>query len=566
MAVIGIDLGTTNSLAAVWRNDRYELIPNSLGEFLTPSVVSVDEYNQILTGKIAKERLISHPDMTAASFKRYMGTKKEFSLGKNTFRAEDLSSFILRQLKNDAEKYLNEPVTEAIISVPAYFYDSQRTATKLAGKLAGLKVERIINEPSAAAIAYQNSLGEDKTFLVFDLGGGTLDISVVETFENIVEIVAISGDNHLGGDDFNTYIAERFYSVNPGLKEKLSQQEKATVLRLAEQCKIALSSINITCMIFEHNGEHYEMAIDSEQMMNCCAPLFGRINKTLKHVLKDSHMRIEEIDEIILIGGSSKMPAIQKYIRHLTGKIPKTGIDPDKAVAAGAGIVAGIKCRDVAIKDLILTDICPFTLGVNVFNTQTKKPEFSPIIERNTSLPISNTKIYQTIFDNEKLIKFSIYQGESINIEDNLLLGECLIQVPPAPAGKIQFATCFTYDINGILNVDVTCLQTGTSVHKSIISNSSLSEKEIEEHLSNMQKLKANPCEQDNNRLVIARGERLFAENYGQLRDLISSKLDCFNAALKSNDILKIEKTRKAVSLFFDQIDQEDFGLNEEEI
>lgn len=565
MAVIGIDLGTTNSLAAIWRDGNCSLIPNLFSEFLTPSVISVDDNGDILIGKIAKERLISHPDRTVASFKRFMGTSKEYSLGDRVFRPEDLSSLVIRQLKTDAEAYLQEPVTEAIISVPAYFNDRQRTATKLAGKLAGIKVERIINEPSAASLAYLNSFCEDKLFLVFDFGGGTLDVSLVETFENIIDIIAISGDNHLGGDDINQAIADQFYKVHSGLREMLTLQEQASVLRLAEQCKIALSTSNISCMIGQFKGKQYQMSLDNNQLVEICAPLFGRIKNVLNKVLRDSNKSINEIDDIILVGGSSKMPIIRKYLTYLTGKEPKIKIDPDKAVAVGAGIVSGIKRREQMVKDIVLTDICPFTLGVEAFNPESNTLSFSPIIERNTSLPVSNTQIYQTIRNRQKTVNLRIYQGESYTVANNLLLGEISIQVPPAPAGMSEVNVRFTYDINGILEVEVTSLQTHETVRKVIVSNSNLTQPEIEQRLTELSTIKINPCENNENRLLLARGERLYEENYGEIREMIERQLLFFESVLEHKNILEIKKAQRSVSAFFDQLDSYEPGLQEGE-
>lgn len=564
LAVIGIDLGTTNSLAAVWRGGKSELIPNSYGEYLTPSVVSVDDNGEILTGKVAKERLITHPDRTASSFKRFMGTDKTYSLGSHTFRAEDLSSFIIRQLKADAEAYIKEPVTEAVISVPAYFNDNQRSSTKLAGELAGLKVERIINEPSAAAIASRDEEDSEKTFLVFDLGGGTLDVSIVETFENIIEIVAISGDNHLGGDDFNAAIADRFYHTYPELSSVLTAQERNTVLRLTERCKIALSSQSMAGIVYDYHGKQYEMLLNEQQLIECCASLFVRIEKVIRHALKDSGKTVSEIDEIILVGGSSKMPTIKKYLEHLTSRKLISRVPPDYAVAVGAGIVSGIKSRSDGVKDLVLTDICPFSLGVDVWNDVAGKAVFDPIIERNAPLPTSNTRLFVTRKNYQKSIKMSIYQGESLNLENDLQLDECEVRVPSAPAGKYPIAVCFTYDINGILDIEIQPGQ-GAKPYKKLIANkNALSKNEIEQHLAALKELKVNPDGQDENSLLLARGERLYAENSGQIREAIAAGLDLFQRALCQHKILEIEKAKRQLVRLFDQIEEADFGLNEE--
>ncbi len=564
MAVIGIDLGTTNSLAAVWRDGKSELIPNSYGEYLTPSVVSVDENDEILIGKVAKERLITYPDRTASSFKRYMGTDKTYSLGSHTFRAEDLSSFIIRQLKADAEAYLKEPVTEAVISVPAYFNDNQRSSTKLAGVLAGLTVERIINEPSAAAIASRDEEDSENTFLIFDLGGGTLDVSIVETFENIIEIIAISGDNHLGGDDFNAAIAERFYHTYPELSSVLTTQERNTMLRLTERCKIALSSQSMAGFVYDYHGKQYEMMLNQEQLIECCASLFVRIEKVILHALRDSGKTVDDIDEIVLVGGSSKMPSIQKYLEHLTGRKLISRVSPDYAVAIGAGIVSGIKSRSDGVKDLVLTDICPFSLGVDVWDDAAGKAVFDPIIERNTPLPTSNIHTFCTRRDYQKSIEMSIYQGESLNVENDLLLDKCTIRVPSATAGKNPIKVCFTYDINGILDVEVQPAPGAKPYKKLIVNENALSKVEIEQHLAELREMKLNPDGQDENSLLLARGERLYAENSGQIRNAVAEGLNGFRTALSQHKILEIERTKRRLSEMFDRIEEANFGLNEE--
>ena len=302
MATVGIDLGTTNSLVSVWQDDKCTLIPNNLGEYLTPSVVGIDENGEMLVGRTAKERLISHPENTVASFKRFMGTEKTFMLGNRRFTAADLSSMVLRQLKEDAEKYLGEPVEEAVISVPAYFNDFQRNATKMAGELAGLTVERLVNEPSAAALAYRfGKTKEDQTFLVFDFGGGTLDISIVDAFDSVIEIVAVAGDNHLGGDDVNRAIAEKFLSVNRIDEGKITNEERASLIRESEKLKRTLTDAPEGEMEVVIGGQIYQMKLDAKGLLEVSAKLLEGIGIPLKRAMNDSGYGWEDIDEIIMI-------------------------------------------------------------------------------------------------------------------------------------------------------------------------------------------------------------------------------------------------------------------------
>lgn len=556
MAIIGIDLGTTNSLAAVWRNGKCELIPNSFGEFLTPSVVGFDDDDSLIVGKIAKQRLISHPGMTAASFKCFMGTNQEIELGGKSFTPAELSSFVLRQLKADAELYLGEPVEEAVISVPAYFDDNGRSATKLAGELAGLKVERIINEPSAAALAYRQSTNEDAMFLIFDFGGGTLDISIVDIFDSVIEIVSVAGDNHLGGDNFNRAIAEYFCKVNQLNYASLPDEVKAVVLKQAELCKIALSTQKDAAMVLHFNNEVYTLALDNQKLLEITASVFERIEAPVVKALQDAYIGADEISQVILIGGSSHMLLVQRYLENLFRREITVTISPDTAVAVGAGIAAGIKARNEEIKDMVLTDICPFSLGVNTFNKDDPNlPYFSPIIERNTTLPASIVDKYYTSVDNQTVMAIRIAQGEKMYFKHNLYLGEIEVDVTPAPAGQRGVDVRFTYDINGILQVDVTSHETGKTISKTIVNNNRLTETEIQTKLSQLEKIKVHPRELDENKLLIARAESLFEECPVHFREALKNRLESFNEILSSQNARMIRKSAKGFKGFLDLIE-----------
>lgn len=334
MAIIGIDLGTTNSLACVCQDGRTVLIPNSLGEKLTPSAVSIDENGEICVGAVARERLVTHPEASAASFKRYMGTNKVFTLAGHSFTPQELSSFVLRQLKEDAERFLGEEVTEAVISVPAYFNDNQRYATREAGRLAGIQVERLVNEPSAAALAASRSSGEEEgSYLVFDFGGGTLDVSVVDYFANVIEIVAVSGDNRLGGDDFDEAIARSFCAHHQMDYDGLDPQRRAVLLGLSEKCKRELSEQDEAELVWE--AEEKRMPLNNLVLAGLGHGLFDRISQVIETVLRDSARSIEEIDEIVLVGGSSRMPVVSLYLQTLLKRKPDMVASPDEVVAMG---------------------------------------------------------------------------------------------------------------------------------------------------------------------------------------------------------------------------------------
>lgn len=556
MAVIGIDLGTTNSLACIWKDGKAQLIPNSFGEYMTPSVVGVDDDNNIIVGKTAKERLISHPDKTVSSFKCFMGTDKKIILDDKEYRAEELSSLVLRKIKEDAEVYLGESVEEAVISVPAYFNDNGRSSTKLAGELAGFKVERIINEPSAAALAYGIDTAEDNTYLVFDFGGGTLDISIVDIFDGVIEIIAVAGDNHLGGDDFNLAVAKYFCAENGLDFELIPAEQRAIILKQAELCKITLSSSSKAGMVASINGADYSLVLDSNMLLKATASIFDRIKAPMSKALTDASMTADDISAVILVGGSSHMPLVQKYLESLFKREIRCTVSPDTAVALGVGIVTGIKSREDDIKDIVLTDICPFTLGINNYNdADPYRPVFFPLIERNTTLPASVEHDFYTSVNNQREINISVAQGEKYYFAGNLKLGEITVNVPPAPAGKEGVTVRLTYDINGILQIDVTRIGTNKTKSKTIISNKQLSEDEISRRLAELEKLKIHPRESDEVIYLVARAERLFEESKADTRDIIRERLQYFNSVVESQDLRKIRIACENFKKFLDIAD-----------
>lgn len=556
MAIIGIDLGTTNSLACVCREGKPVLIPNSLGETLTPSVVSVDENGEICVGAVAKERLISHPETSAASFKRYMGTDKVFTLAGHDFTPQELSSFVLRQLKEDAERFLNEEVTEAVISVPAYFNDNQRYATKEAGQLTGIHVERLVNEPSAAALTASRISGEDEgSYLVFDFGGGTLDVSVVDYFDNIIEIIAVSGDNHLGGDDFDEVIARSFCIHHQIAYDELEQQKRAALLHLSEQCKRELTRQDETELVWE--AEDKKMPLTNLLLAGLSQELFDRISQVIAKALRDSDRTIEDMDEIVLVGGSSKMPVTALYLQTLLKRRPCMVASPDEVVAMGVGIYAGVKERRQDIKDLVLTDICPFTLGVNVVNyADDKNPIMSTVIERNSVLPCSRTGHYTNSYDNQCQIVIGIYQGEAYYCNENLKLGEIVMNILPVKKGEAHLEICFSYDINGILEVEVVDYTTGQIWRKVLTSEKlRLSEEELKRRLEELRAYKLMPCGGIRTKVVMARGERLFTQLLGAKRQQVAMMMHQIQQALANQNNQLISKYLKEAEELFDQLE-----------
>ena len=557
MAVIGIDLGTTNSLASICRDGKAILIPNSLDQTLTPSVVSVDEDGKICVGSVAKERLISHPENSAASFKRYMGTDKVFTLAGQDFTPQELSSFVLRQLREDAERFLGEKVEEAVISVPAYFNDNQRYATKEAGRLAGLKVDRLINEPSAAALATSRISGDDEgSYLVFDFGGGTLDVSVVDYFENIIEIIAVSGDNRRGGNDFDEIIARSFCTHYQIEYDELEPQMEATLLRLSENCKQELSGKDETELVWE--AEDKKLPFNNLMLAGLCQEIFDRISQAIEKVLRDSARKIEDVDEIVLVGGSSRMPVVALYLQTLLKKKPRVIGSPDEVVAMGAGIFAGIKERKEDVKDLVLTDICPFTLGVNVANhADEDNPIMSPVIERNSILPCSKTGFYTNAYHNQRHITIGIYQGEAYYCRENIELGAIEMDILPVLKGETRLQVKFSYDINGILEVEVIDL-VKKQVEKKVLTCTSLrlSEEELNRRLEELQAYKLMPSGGIRAKLALARGERLFTQLTGIRRMQAADAMAQLQNAIVGQNDQQIANCLRTVEEIFDRLEE----------
>ena len=558
--LIGIDLGTTNSLAAVFKDGKAQIIPNRLGKELTPSVVAVDEEGTVLVGETAKEYGILHPVNAAKVFKRSMGTDKEYELGSKKVRAEELSSLVLRSLKEDAESYLGCEVNDAIISVPAYFNEFQRKATKQAGELAGLEVLRIISEPTAAAIAYGvGEDGRDEKCLVFDLGGGTFDVSILSFFMNIMEVHAVAGDNFLGGEDFTSVLADMFLEQSAIAPETLDIKTRNKVLKAAEICKCRFTKEDEVLMSCTIDDETIERKISLSDYEKACEPLLERLRKPLERTIRDANLKISEIDKIVLVGGATRLPIVRKFVIKLFGKFPSS-INPDTAIATGVALQCGMKQRDKEIKEVILTDVCPFTLGteINVDNGYfDESNHYLPIIERNTVIPVSRTETVCTARDNQTRVRVTILQGESRIASNNITLGEIVVPVPAGPKGKEAVDITFTYDINSLLEVIVKVHSTGVS-RKTVIQGGEckLSEEEVAERLEKLSYLKQNPRDEEANKLVILRAERLYEESRADARTAIDRAIMNFERVLSRKDRLEIERARKELSDFLDKIEE----------
>ncbi len=556
--IVGIDLGTTNSLIAYFTENGPEIIPNRLGKNLTPSVVSMDEEGQIYVGETAKERSLLFPGTSASVFKRNMGSGKKYKLLDKEFTAEELSSFVLRALKEDAEAFLGEEITEAVISVPAYFNDARRRATKEAGRLAGLNVERIISEPTAAAVAYGLYQNRDHArYLVFDLGGGTFDVSILELFENILEVRAVAGDNFLGGEDFTRVLEEAFFEKNSELDRlEFSEKELNHIHKQADNMKIGFTDSNVSKMKCNIKDSVYEMEMSLSEYEERCSELLDKIRQPVKRSLSDAHIKLADIDKVVLVGGATKSPVVRHFASKIFKRFPDTNINPDEAVALGAAIQAAMKERNESIKEVILTDVCPFTLGTEVVREWQpgcfENGIFCPIIERNTVIPTSRTDRVYTAHDYQTKIRVNVLQGESRIAANNLSLGEILVDVPSKKAGEEAIDITYTYDVNSILEVEVRVVSTNEVVKKVFKGqNVGMTDEEIAARFEELSYLKIHPRDREENKHLLYQGERIYEESLGDKRLMVEEALHRYEAALNTYDNSKIEEAKKGIQGIF---------------
>ena len=578
--MIGIDLGTTNSLATyIDDNGEIQFIKNEYGNILIPSVVGIDENDDIIVGELAKERRMMNAGETASNFKRRMGTDAKIKVKNRIFDAQMLSSFVLKHLKENAEKQLNEKINRAIISVPAYFNDKQRRDTKMAAELAGLAVERLINEPTAAALSLgSNILNQNLKFIVLDLGGGTFDVTLLETFENIMDVISISGDTMLGGEDFTTKICEIFLKNIELAITDLSRDERTKLYTKADRAKKLISLRDVEIEL-EIKGKNYKSEITQENFRETVKPLLVKMKVAIDKALQDGNTDAREIEKVILVGGAVKLGIIEefveKYFHKMRGekiyfnnddfiennKLVSIAADPDTVVAYGVGIAVGMKERNKVFKERILTDVCPFTLGTEIVGRR-----FAPIIPRNTTVPTSRSEYFYTIEDYQSQVTVGIYQGESLNIDDNLFLGEFLLDVPQNLAGKEAINVRFTYDINGILEVEAKVVSTGVKKSKLII-NGDLSEEEKNEKIKMLEEIKIQSENKNKDKLLLERANRIYAEIVNtEIRNHISEYLENYQKIVVTGDRIRIQKTKKSFSEFLDKIDPEINDMSVEDI
>ncbi len=605
MSIIGIDLGTTNSLATYWKDGQVQFIPDASGGYLMPSAVGCipsEDGENFFIGHEAKALLSSKEGETALSFKRFMGTKKTWRLGNSDYTAMELSAMVLKKIKDYGETFLGEPIDEAVITVPAYFNDKQRSDTKKAAQIAGLKADRLVNEPSAAALAYRmeqvtnrmtgkgmnqtadqemnQTVGKgmnqmavqgmesgdfslpDQSLLVFDFGGGTLDLSYVECFDNVIEIIAVAGDNALGGDDIDALMAEHFCRIHHLEPEALGAPLWSMLLCRAEEAKRKLEEKAWAKVSLEYAGTDYTAEFSEDLLFELCMPLFSKIKTLFLHILEDAGHSIAELDDLIMVGGSSRLSVVKRFLTELLGKEPVVLGDTDKVVAMGAGIYTGIRGRNQDIRDILMTDVCPFTLGVESFRRQGDKQGYLlPMIERNSTLPAFRCERLVTLYDYQSKVTIKIYQGEEYYAKDNIYLGEVTANVEPKKAGLEWIDVYFSYDINGILHVEV--VNSRQEKNQILLANQQLSPAELEHYKRVLEEQMISEKEQENHEKLLEKARGYYEQSTGARREWIGRMIDWFIAGINSNRRYRIKKAVREMEEQLKHLAEEDEHLEE---
>ena len=546
--IIGIDLGTTNSCVAVMEGGEPVVIPNAEGSRTTPSVVGFNKEGERLVGRVAKNQAIQYPDRTISSIKRKMGTNEKVTVDGKQYTPQEISAMILQKLKADAESYLGETVTQAVITVPAYFSDAQRQATKDAGRIAGLEVLRIINEPTAASLAYGLDKENSHKILVYDLGGGTFDVSILEIGDGVFEVLATNGDTHLGGDDFDEriirYVADNFKKENhiDLTKDPMAYQRLKDA---AEKAKIELSgamssNINLPFITADATGpKHLDITLTRAKFDELTADLVEKTIVPVRNALRDAGLTAEQVDKVILVGGSTRIPAVQTAVRNITGKDPFKGINPDECVAIGAAIQAGVLGGEV--KDVLLLDVTPLSLGI-----ETEGHIFTKLIDRNTTIPTSKSQVFSTAADGQTSVEIHVLQGERPMAYDNKTLGKFqLTGIPAAPRGVPQIEVTFNIDRNGIVNVSAKDLGTGNEQKVTITASSNMTEEEIKQRVKEAEQYAEADKAHKEEVETLNRADSMIYEIEKQLREN-GDKLSAEDKAAVETEIANFKKTRES--------------------
>jgi molecular chaperone HscC len=566
--IVGIDLGTTFSAVGYLGDDGPHLIPNALGDLLTPSAVGVDSDGEILVGRVAKEFQVMQPERCASAFKRHMGTEWTVELPGRRFTPEELSSLVLKSLKQDAEAHFGGPVDRAVITVPAYFNEHQRKATLRAGQIAGLAVERILNEPTAAAIAYGLCDNKDeKIIVVFDLGGGTFDVSVVELFEGTLEVRASSGETFLGGEDFTNTLVARVLESRGQNFERAEMQHPRLVSRLRQECEQAKrrlttrteTSIRIPNETGELEDGVPEFQLARRDFESWTQHILNRIELPIRRALGDARLSRDDVNELILVGGATRMPIVAGRLTELFGRQPTCRLNPDEVVALGAAVQAGLIDRHEHVEELVVTDVAPFTLGIETTRDvagERRDGYFLPIITRNTTIPISRVERVQTVYPNQTSINCRVFQGEGRRTDSNLFLGEFSVDgIPRGPAGQ-KIDVRFTYDLNGVLEVEAVVVETKKKITHIIARHAKgLSAKQIASAVAEMQALKTHPREETVNRFLLRRAERVYQELPLMERRFLEQLISGFEEVLELRDQDGITRFQEALEDFLERHD-----------
>ena len=557
MTILGVDLGTTNSLAVVYKEGKPVRIPNAYGEYVTASAVSILD-GKIVVGKLAKERLITHPECSASLFKRNMGSDVTYTLDRKEYDSATLSSFVVKQLIEDAQNYLHEEISEVVISVPAYFNARQRQDTKRIGELLGIKVERLINEPSAAAIACHMD-DEYETFVVFDFGGGTLDVSVVDCFENVISINAISGNNHLGGTDFDRAMAEYFCLKNELNYNVLDSSFQQSILRTCEQAKIKLSTQNVVEVSLVHLNKNYNCIFDENVLFNITHSLLESCKNVIGKAVKDSGFSASELDSLILVGGSSQMPVLQHYLSDALNIPVLKEEHMDSLVVLGLGKYIGIKQRDENIKDVVVTDICPFSLSTSTYNEQNPDLELSTVlIPKNSVLPTSKKMTLRTVHKGQTKVNISVFQGQAMYAKENLFLGQAFIHVPRNMHDYESFDLIYSYDINSMLYVEAIVHSTKEHYIFRVSKGDVLEKVDASVRLDSIKEVSLGLYQNNEVDALLARIERIYQEVDEETQDYLMKLHTEFTKDMESliNNIQKRKRLINQVSRILDQIEE----------
>lgn len=557
MTILGVDLGTTNSLAVVYKEGKPVRIPNAYGEYVTASAVSILD-GKIVVGKLAKERLITHPECSASLFKRNMGSDVTYTLDRKEYDSATLSSFVVKQLIEDAQNYLHEEISEVVISVPAYFNARQRQDTKRIGELLGIKVERLINEPSAAAIACHMD-DEYETFVVFDFGGGTLDVSVVDCFENVISINAISGNNHLGGTDFDRAMAEYFCLKNELNYNVLDSSFQQSILCACEKAKIKLSTQNVVEVSLVHLNKNYNCIFDENVLFNITHSLLESCKNVIGKAVKDSGFSASELDSLILVGGSSKMPVLQHYLSDALNIPVLKEEHMDSLVVLGLGKYIGIKQRDENIKDVVVTDICPFSLSTSTYNEQNPDLELSTVlIPKNSVLPTSKKMTLRTVHKGQTKVNISVFQGQAMYAKENLFLGQAFIHVPRNMHDYESFDLIYSYDINSMLYVEAVVHSTKEHYIFRVSKGDVLEKVDASVRLDSIKEVSLGLYQNNEVDALLARIERIYREVDEETQDYLMKLHTEFTKDMESfiNNIQKRKRLINQVSRILDQIEE----------